>query len=284
MRHDRLPALEPRRRPVLAAPARRRVYASRYGIAPIGEQQARAFVTALHYSRSYPAAVRRYGMFDLTGPAPELAGVAVLSVPASTAVLTKVFPRLEPCRESLELGRFVLLDQVAARSRGSWASAPAWPPPPGCAARSCSPTRSRAAAPTAPWSCPATWASSTRPATRSPPVGPGTARTLTLLPDGAVFSDRSAQKIRSQECGHEGAERRLINFGARPPRAGQNPASWLADALADVHARKIRHPGCHRYAFPLGTRRQRATVTIAPRPGPYPKKHLGQLSLFEDAA
>ena len=73
-------------------------------------------------------------------------------------------------------------------------------------------------------------------------------------------------------------------FGARPPRAGQNPASWLASALADVHVRKLRHPGCHRYAFPLGTRRQRATVMIAPCPAPYPKKYLGQLPLFEDAA
>jgi hypothetical protein len=72
--------------------------------------------------------------------------------------------------------------------------------------------------------------------------------------------------------------------GARPLRAGQNPASWLAGALADVHARKIRHPGCHRYAFPLGTGRQHAAVTIAPRSAPYPKKHLGQLDLFEDAA
>jgi hypothetical protein len=115
-------------------------------------------------------------------------------------------------------------------------------------------------------------------------TGCGTPRTLTLLPDGTVFSDRAAQKIRRQDCGHDYAERQLTRLGARPPRAGQNPATWLADALTTVHARKIRHPGCHRYAFPIGTRRQRAAVTIGPRPAAYPKKHLGQLDLFEAAA
>ena len=104
-----------------------------------------------------------------------------------------------------------------------------------------------------------------------------------MLPDGTVFSDRAAQKIRRQDHGHDYAERQLIAFGARPPRAGENPATWLAEALTAVHARKIRHPGCHRYAFPLGTRRQRAAVAIAPRPAPYPKKHLGQFGLFEAA-
>jgi hypothetical protein len=74
----------------------------------------------------------------------------------------------------------------------------------------------------------------------------------------------------------------LVSLGARPPRAGEDPARWLTAALADVHSWKIRHPGCHRYAFRLGTRRQRADVAIAPRPASYPKKYLGQLSLFEE--
>ncbi len=53
-------------------------------------------MTSLHYSRSYPAAVHRYGLFDLAAATPVLAGVAVLSVPASKTVLTSVFPHLEP--------------------------------------------------------------------------------------------------------------------------------------------------------------------------------------------
>jgi hypothetical protein len=258
--------------------------ASRYGIAPVSEQQARQFVLTLHYSGSYPAAVHRYGMFDVTGPAPVLAGVAVLSVPASSAVLTGVFPRLEPYHESLELGRFVLRDEVAANGEswflGQCARLAATAGLRGLVMFSDPVPRRRADGTLVmPGHVGVIYQASNAVYT-----GLGTARTLTVLPDGTVFSDRSAQKIRRQERGHEGAERRLIAFGARPPRAGQNPASWLAGALADVHARKIRHPGCHRYAFPLGTRRQRATATIAPRPAAYPKKHLGQLGLFEDAA
>jgi hypothetical protein len=91
--------------------------AGRYGVTPIEEKQARQFVTGRHYSRSYPAAVWRYGLFDLSAPAPELAGVAVLSMPASKKVLTKAFPQLEPYEQSLELGRFVLADEVAANGR-----------------------------------------------------------------------------------------------------------------------------------------------------------------------
>lgn len=115
-------------------------------------------------------------------------------------------------------------------------------------------------------------------------TGRGTPRTLILLPNDTVFSDRAAQKIRRQDCGHDYAERQLTSLGARPPRTRENAATWLTEALATVHARKLRHPGCHRYAFPIGTRRQRATVTIAPRPAAYPKKHLGQLDLFGGAA
>jgi hypothetical protein len=122
-------------------------------------------------------------------------------------------------------------------------------------------------------------------------TGRATSRTLALLPDGTVFSARSAQKIRRQECGHEYAERTLISWGARPPRAGEKPAAWLAAALDDVHARKLRHPGNHRYLFRLGTRTQRTRTVITLRPLPYPKKHPAQPALvqaqpglFQDAA
>jgi hypothetical protein len=92
---------------------------ARYGIAPIAEAAAKTFVTRLHYSGAYPAASQRYGLFDLTRDMAELVGVAVLSVPSSRSVLTSVFPRLEPYAESLELGRFVLVDEVPANGE-SW--------------------------------------------------------------------------------------------------------------------------------------------------------------------
>jgi hypothetical protein len=118
-------------------------------------------------------------------------------------------------------------------------------------------------------------------ATNAAYLGLSTRTTHVLLRDGTVFDNRTAQ-IRRQDCGHEYAERRLIAMGARPVRAGQSPAAWLAQALEDAGARRQRHPGKHRYAFRLGSsRRDRAAVVIALRPAPYPKRHLGQAALFD---
>ncbi len=78
-------------------------------------------------------------------------------------------------------------------------------------------------------------------------TGRCTPRTITLLPDGTALSDRAAQKIRTQERGHEYAERRLMKLAAWTMRAGQQPADWLAEALDAAGARKIHHPGNHRF-------------------------------------
>ncbi len=87
---------------------------SRYRVIDIDERTARHFVAAHHYSRTLPATRLRYGLIDRQDDS--LVGVAVLSVPVQASVLTAVFPRLEPYRESLELGRLVLLDPVAANA------------------------------------------------------------------------------------------------------------------------------------------------------------------------
>jgi len=89
--------------------------ARRYAVTEIADPAAKSWVCGRHYSGSYPAALRRYGLLDLAGPGgPQLAGVAVLSVPASRQVLTGVFPGLEPYVQSAELGRLVLAPSVAA--------------------------------------------------------------------------------------------------------------------------------------------------------------------------
>ncbi|MDQ6617425.1 MAG: hypothetical protein M3083_22425 [Actinomycetota bacterium] len=80
------------------------------------------------------------------------------------------------------------------------------------------------------------------------------------------------QKVRGQERGHDSVERRLVALGARPPAAGQRPAEWLDGALRDIGCRRLRHRGCLRFAWPLGTtRRQRAQVVIALPALGYPK-------------
>lgn len=259
--------------------------AARYGAAAIAEDRAKAFVTALHYSGTYPAASQRYGLFDLASGTPVLAGVAVLSVPARKAVLTAVFPDLQPYRESLELGRFVLADEVPANGE-SWFLAEVRRLAADAGIRGLvsfsDPVPRRRADGTVvmPGHIGVIYQASNATYT-----GRGTARTLAVLRDGSVFSPRAAQKIRAQDRGHEYAERQLTALGARPMRAGESPAGWLAEALDATGTRRIRHPGNHRYAFRLGTtRRGRAAVTIQPRPAPYPKADVGQAFLFGAAA
>jgi hypothetical protein len=245
-----------------------------------GDTTAKAFVEGRHYSGSYVAAVHRYGLFD---PANALMGVAVLSSPSNKLVLTNVFPELRPYRESLELGRFVLTPEVAYNGE-SWFLTRAF----------------RLAAK----SGVAGVVSHSDPVPRYTAEGrlvkPGhqgiiyqatnaaylgmTARTTdVLLPGGTVLGERTVQKIRGQERGHEYAERRLIELGARPRRAGERPADWLARALEDVGARRVRRPGKHRYAFCLGaTRAARQDVRIGLCLSPYPKADRGQAAMFPD--
>jgi hypothetical protein len=116
-------------------------------------------------------------------------------------------------------------------------------------------------------------------------LGRSTARTITVLPDGAVLSARSAQKVRAGERGHAHVERQLVGLGATPRRPHADGASWLADALQEVGAVRMRHRGNHRYAFRLGRNaRLRSRVRIglprASRPHAVDALPGEQLDLF----
>ena len=80
---------------------------------------ARAYIEARHYSGTWPVAVLRYGLLDVSEGEPRLAGVAVLSVPVSKRALQLVFPGLVPYAESLDLGRFVLEGAVSSAASGN---------------------------------------------------------------------------------------------------------------------------------------------------------------------
>ncbi|GAA4102977.1 hypothetical protein [Nonomuraea soli] len=137
-------------------------------MSPISEPQARTFIQARHYSGTYPAAVLRYGLWERhrerNSEGLVLVGAAVLSIPVNQAVLTSVFPRLEPYQESLELGRFVLTTPCPPTARaGFWPRRSTAPDAePGSAGWSASPTRS----PVPPWT-----AASSSPAIEAPSTG-----------------------------------------------------------------------------------------------------------------
>jgi hypothetical protein len=244
---------------------------SRYDVTDLDETAAKNYVTSRHYSGTYPAAAQRYGLLGVAGEKPRLVGVAVLSIPPQARVLTQVFPGLRPYAESLELGRLVIEDEVPANGE-SWFVAQVFrlavlrgirgvvsfsDPVPRAAADGTMITPGHVGI--------------IYQALNAVYTGRGTERSLIVLPGGAVFSARAAQKIRSCDQGHEYAERLLIAHGARPIRAGERPGSWLAEALSDIRATRVRHRGCHRYAFRLGARRARAQVRVALPGQSYPK-------------
>jgi hypothetical protein len=259
----------------------------RFTVAEIPEAAARAFVCHHHYSAPYPAARRAWGLFTdddalaLDGP---LVGVAVLSVPMRAAVLTNVFPDLEPFTESLELGRFVLTDAVPANAE-SWFLAQVWRQAAVIGIRGvvtfADPLqRQRLITEADDTGREVTRVETITPghvgviyqATNAISLGRSTARTIAYVPSaGIVLPERTLSKIRTGEQGCDAAERHLVSLGARPRMAGEDARAWLRSALEEIGARKTRHPGNYRYAWALGTPRQRRHQLIALDRTPFPK-------------
>lgn len=238
---------------------------SKYDVAEIPDDTtARDFVERHHYSGSYPAARYRFGLYRSGA----LVGVSVFSHPSNDRVLTNVFP--VPAIESVELGRFVLLDDVPGNGE-TWFLAR-------CFAR----LRSEGLFGVISFSDPMPRTTAVGAVIHGGHVGTiyqafngrhlgrSTPRTLRILPDGGVFSDRTAQKIRRRERGWRSAVEILQRAGAR---RFDGSKSWLADALTAC-TRKQRHPGNYRYAWALRSRDWRHLP-----PGmPYPKLQMRELS------
>jgi hypothetical protein len=213
-----------------------------YEAAPLDETAAKAFVLGHHYSGSYPAARFRFGLYRRG----QLAGVAVFSHPCRDDVLTNVFPG--EALESVDLGRFVLLDEVPGNGE-TW-----------FLARCFEGLRREELRGVVSFSDPVPRANAEGvvvfpghigtiyQAHNGVYLGRSTPRTLRLLPSGHVFSARAQQKIRGRERGWEYAVAQLVRAGA--PEPGDDLARWLKGALQAV-TRPQRHHGCHRYAWAL---------------------------------
>lgn len=239
----------------------------RYEIAEIlDDATARAFVIEHHYSHSYPAALKRYGLYR----GGTLVGVAVFSAPSNELTLTKPFPSLKPYYESMELGRFILEDSVESNGETHFLAQ--------CfrhlkqagvrgVVSFADPVARRDSLGRV---CFRGHVGHIYMAASALFAGRGTARTLLLLPDGQALSDRTLQKIRAQERGHESAEEELIRYGAQPLHSGEDPRQWLKDALLTIGVQKLEHPGCYRYLFSLGGRVVRPSIGLPTYP--YPSK------------
>jgi hypothetical protein len=233
-----------------------------YDVAALPDDAAaKAFVLAHHYSGSYPAARWRFGLFRHGA----LQGVAVFSHPCHHRVLTAVFPGRPT--DSVELGRFVLLDEVPGNGE-TW-----------FLGRCFRLLRREGLAGVVAFADPRRrlnrlgvlvfggHVGRIYQAFNGAYLGRGTPRTLTLLPDGSVLSDRAQQKVRSADRGVAYAVRRLVECGAAAPTCYE-PAylrAWLHDWKARL-CRTLRHRGNHKYAWALSRR-----VSLPPSL-PFPKQ------------
>lgn len=242
---------------------------ARYMVGVVDDASARRFVADHHYLASWPAAIHRFGLTDRADG--RLVGVAVYGAPVHAGVLSNIFPGLEAYRESVELQRFVLLDEVPANAE-SWALARTFRQLLDSGVRGVVSFADPLPRPSPTGTIIAGHVGVIYQAVGATYTGRGTPRTLILLPDGSVLNGRTAQKIRRTEPGHQAAERRLVALGAQPRTPGQDPRAWLREALEEIAASRIRHRGPHRYAFALGkTRRDRAQITIAAPAATYPR-------------
>jgi len=233
----------------------------RYDVLPIGQDRdVKTFIERYHYSHGYPAARRRFGMYDGI----RLVGVAVYSQPMSNGVFAPYFDA--PSAECLELGRFVLLDEVPANAE-SWFIAKTFKALKmegfaGVVAFSDPVARTNGAGDVLFRGHVGTIYQSTN----AHYLGRSSARTLRLLPDGTVFSNRALSKIRAQDTGHVYATQQLVSAGAPPPSPNEDPREWLARVLP-VITRPLKHAGNHRYGWAFNKKVWMPSVTR----GAYPK-------------
>lgn len=245
--------------------------ARRFSADLVDDATARRFVLAHHYSRSYPAACFRVGLF---GPGARLLGVAVFSQPMNQRVVPAYCA--VDAAEGLELGRFVLLDEGAPANSESWflgrcfallrrerphlrAIVSYSDPVPRLTADGRTLTPGHVGI--------------IYQAHNGRYLGRGQRRTLHLTPDGRVISPRTLSKIRLNETGARAAQKMLEALGAPARRPGEDGGAWVNRILACGLFRAVRHPGNHVYAWALasGAQRHRLEARFAPAL-PYPKR------------
>ncbi len=242
-------------------PATEPIVTRDYEVAPIpSDNLAKAFVREHHYAVSYPSARFRFGLYR----GEQLVGVAVFGVPMHPRVLTKHLPG--EARESVELSRFVLLDDVPGNGE-TW-----------FLGRCFAALREEGLVGVVSFADPVPRTTqggevifpghigTIYQAHNAVYVGRGNVRTLRLLPDGSVLSPRSLSKLRNGERGWRYTADILERFGATPLDPDEDRADW-ARAWTDLCTRKLRHRGNHKYVWAL-SRRVRKHL---PESLPYPK-------------
>jgi len=215
--------------------------------------QAKPFVETHHYSGSFPASRLSVGLFR-NGPAgtSQLVGVCTFAQPSNNRSVAKT-ANLRHHTHAVDLGRLVLLDDVGCNGESFLVSR---------ALRLLRQNKPEVVS----------VISYADPVKRRV-VGSGTVhgghigriyqvmdalylgratpRTLDVMPNGLVFSPRALSKLRAGETGADYAVRQLMSAGADPIGSAEDPEAWLQRLRGCGFFTRIRHPGTHKYLFPL---------------------------------
>ena len=243
-------------------PAGEVIATQRYEVAIIPDNKtAKQFIITHHYSGTYPAARFRFALWQ----GPHLHGVAVFSHPVNNLTLTNLFPC--ELRAAVELGRFVLLDEVPGNGetwflgrcfellrRASIEGVVSFSDP--------QPRRTDQGIVVFPGHIGTIYQ-----AHNARYLGRSTRHPQYVLPDGTIFSQRAIQKLRAREQGWRYAAAVLRRFGADEP--GEDLDAWRRCWMAKL-TRCQPHPGNHKYAWGL----TRAIQRCLPASLPYPKVRI----------
>jgi hypothetical protein len=80
-------------------------------------------------------------------------------------------------------------------------------------------------------------------------TGRSARRTLWLLPDGQVASERAMTKLRTGEQGRDYAEKLLRDAGAPARGLTEAPAAWVLRLKSEGFLRSLAHPGNLRFVW-----------------------------------
>ncbi len=231
---------------------------SQYAVLALAEKSAKRFVCAWHYSRSYPAAVFRVGLWRVRER--KLVGVAVFGVPMNGRVVPKWtgYDRDQGC----ELSRLVLLDGVGFNGE-TWFLAR-------CTQmlRTHKPHIRAVVSMADPMErtdlegrvVKRAHHGGIYRAFNARLVGRSSPRSHWMTSSGEFVPLRTLSKIRIGEKGQRAGVAMLQSFGAPPPLPQESGAAYVTRALGQEGLfRKVRHPG--NLVFVWGTCR-RATRRI----------------------
>ena len=222
------------------------VFNPRYAsVQRIDTATAKDFVCTHHYARSFPAARLSIGLFvKKPFQTEKLAGVAVFSVPMTQSVIPALLDGLSPAL-GVELGRFVLLDEVEANAE-TWTLGRAFrllraslPEMRGCVSY-CDPLPRYSQSGVL---VKKGHLGTIYKAHNATFCGRSAPRTLLLAPDGSVANGRALSKLRNGESGANYVERMLRAMGATPRGLSESGAQYVQRLVASGFFRKLRHPG-----------------------------------------